>query len=84
MNEQAKANALVSEDWVNIRVRPYELLERGVDGCQYALTDKHFLDFLHLLKILPTTRYKFETSVKHFLKITTVFYSIISFLANDS
>lgn len=72
LHDKADASVLFGDEWVNIRVRPYELMEKGVDASRYLLSDKHFIDFLHLLKILPGVRYKFETSVKHFVKMTEV------------
>lgn len=72
MYKDADSTALFSDVWVKIRVRPYELLKDGVDGSNYALTDESFLDFLHLLKLLPSARCKFETSVNNFIKISEV------------
>lgn len=70
--DDADASGLFGEIWNEIRVRPYELLENGIDGSEYSLSDEHFLDFLYLLKMLPSSRYTFEKSVSNFIKISQV------------
>lgn len=74
--DHANSTALFGEIWSEIRVRPYELLQDGIDGSKYPLNDKHFLDFLYLLKILPSARYKFETSVNNFIKMSQVITTV--------
>lgn len=76
LHDHADPTALFGEIWSEIRVRPYEMLQDGIVGSKYRLNDKHFLDFLYLLKILPSARYKFETSVNNFIKIIQVIFNV--------
>lgn len=72
MYSESNSNVLFSEKWSEIRVRPYELLKKGIERSDYSLTDVHFFDFLHLLKIFPSYRTKFEDSVQNLIKINEV------------
>lgn len=70
--ENANSVGLFSDLWTNIKAEPYKLLTSGVDCSKYPLNDENFIDFLHLLKILPSARCQFPTSVNNFIKISEV------------
>lgn len=72
MFDQANSTVLFSDVWTKVKAEPYKLNGTSINGSKYPLSDDSFLDFLHLLKCLPSTRTKFETSVSNFIKISEV------------
>lgn len=81
MYTNADSNALLNDIWANTILKNlYNLFEEGINGCNYPINDASFLDLLYLIRAMPSARYKFDTSVSNFIKISKVMLFAIALL----